>query len=101
MVDAQAWLVECSAVFSGSGRPASSHRVTETFDTSSPVGRAMLKLVLVFAELEREQTADRTKAAMAARAERGLWNGGSPPLGYDSLGNGHLRINEEEAVSAR
>jgi len=57
----------------------------------------MLKLVLVFAELEREQTADRTRQAMQARAERGLWNGGSPPLGYDSQGNGHLDINAHEA----
>ncbi len=75
--------------------------LNETFDTSSPVGRAMLKLVLVFAELEREQTADRTRQAMQARAERGLWNGGSPPLGYDSQGNGHLDINAHEAELVR
>ena len=61
----------------------------------------MLKLVLVFAELEREQTADRTRQAMRARAERGLWNGGSPPLGYDSQGNGHLDINADEAGLVR
>ena len=61
----------------------------------------MLKLVLVFAELEREQTADRTRIAMQARAERGLWNGGAPPLGYDSDGNGHLSINENEAAVVR
>lgn len=71
--------------------------LNETFDTSSAVGRAMLKLVLVFAELEREQTAERTRTAMKARAERGLWNGGHPPLGYDSEGNGHLTINPAEA----
>jgi DNA invertase Pin-like site-specific DNA recombinase len=75
--------------------------LNETFDTSSPVGRAMLKLVLVFAELEREQTADRTRVAMQARAERGLWNGGPPPLGYDSDGNGHLSVNEAEAAVVR
>jgi site-specific DNA recombinase len=73
----------------------------ESFDTSTATGRAMLKLVLVFAELEREQTAERTKAAMRARAERGLWNGGPPPLGYDSLNNGHLAINEREADIVR
>jgi site-specific DNA recombinase len=71
--------------------------LNETFDTSTAVGRAMLKLVLVFAELEREQTAERTRHAMRARAERGLWNGGHPPLGYDSLGNGHLVVNPNEA----
>ncbi len=71
--------------------------LNETFDTSTAMGSAMLKIVLVFAELERRQTAERTSAAMQARAARGLWNGGHPPLGYDSQGNGHLDINETEA----
>lgn len=71
--------------------------LNESFDTSTAIGRAMLKLVLVFAELEREQTAERTRLAMRARAERGLWNGGHPPLGYDSEGNGHLTLNVVEA----
>lgn len=75
--------------------------LNESFDTSSAIGRAMLKLVLVFAELEREQTAERTRSAMRARAERGLWNGGHPPLGYESEGNGHLRIHPEEAILVR
>ncbi|MFH1468344.1 MAG: recombinase family protein [Pseudomonadota bacterium] len=75
--------------------------LNETFDTSNAVGRAMLKLLLVFAELEREQTGERTRAAMRARAERGLWNGGHPPLGYDSAGGGHLNVNEEEAALLR
>ncbi len=75
--------------------------LNETFDTSSPVGRAMLKLVLVFAELEREQTADRTRVAMKARAARGLWNGGHPPLGYDSESKGHLTVNQREAELVR
>lgn len=75
--------------------------LNESFDTSQPIGRAMLKLVLVFAELEREQTADRTRIAMQARAERGLWNGGAPPLGYDGDGSGHLAVNEPEAVIVR
>ena len=73
------------------------HSLNESLDTSSAIGRAMVKLLMVFAELEREQTADRTRQAMAARAARGLWNGGRPPLGYDSDGNGHLTNNEEEA----
>ncbi|TNE87274.1 MAG: recombinase family protein [Deltaproteobacteria bacterium] len=75
--------------------------LNETFDTSSAVGRAMLKLVLVFAELEREQTAERTRLAMRARAERGLWNGGRPPLGYDGESGGHLAVNSEEAKVVR
>ena len=72
--------------------------LNESFDTTSAVGRAMLKLVLVFAELEREQTAERTRDAAAARAQRGLYGGGHPKLGYDSKGGGHLEVNEVEAA---
>ena len=75
--------------------------LNETFDTTTAMGMAMLKIVLVFAELERAQTAERTKVAMKARAERGLWNGGSPPLGYTSLENGHLEVHATEAEIVR
>lgn len=51
--------------------------VNESFDTTTSIGRAMLKLVLVFAELEREQTAKRTQATREYRARQGLWNGGT------------------------
>ena len=77
------------------------HSLNESLDTTTPLGRAMVKLLMVFAELEREQTADRTRQAMTARAGRGLWNGGRPPLGYDSEGNGHLTINDDEAQLIR
>ncbi len=75
--------------------------LNESFESSQALGRAMLKLVLAFTELEREQTAERTRTALRARAERGLWNGGHPPLGYDSEGNGHIKINEVEAELVR
>ena len=75
--------------------------LNESFDTSSAMGRAMVKLLLVFAELEREQTAERTRAAMHARAARGLWNGGPRPLGYDPAGNGHLNVEPAEAELVR
>ena len=55
----------------------------EKFDTTTAIGRAMLKLILVFAELEREQTGERTAATMENRARLGLWNGGVRPLGFD------------------
>lgn len=48
----------------------------EDFDTSTPMGEAMIKLIMVFAELERKLTAERTLATMQDRTERGLWNGG-------------------------
>ena len=75
--------------------------LNESFDTTTAVGEAMLKLVLVFAELERKQTAERTQTAMQARAERGLWNGGAPILGYDSEGAGKLAVNDAEAAVVR
>ena len=69
----------------------------EKFDTTTAVGRAMLKLILVFAELEREQTAERTSATMRHRAEQGLWNGGHR-LGYDldRDNKGYLNVNPDE-----
>ncbi|MFH0754103.1 MAG: recombinase family protein [Candidatus Omnitrophota bacterium] len=68
----------------------------ENFDTSTPMGKAMLKITLVFAELEREQTSKRTKDKMAWRAEQGLWNGGQV-LGYN-LDKKKLEVNKEEKV---
>ena len=67
----------------------------ENFDTSQPMGKAMLKMTLVWAELEREQTSLRTKEKMGWRAEQGLWNGGQI-LGYD-LVEKKLVVNEREA----
>ncbi len=55
----------------------------EQFDTSSAMGEAMLKIILVFAELERKLTSERVYAIMISRAQKGLWNGATVPLGYD------------------
>ena len=54
----------------------------EQFDTSTAMGEAMLKIILVFAELERKLTAERVFAVMMSRAEKGLWNGATVPLGF-------------------
>ena len=54
----------------------------EQFDTSSAMGEAMLKIILVFAELERKMTAERVTAVMISRAGNGQWNGGRVPYGY-------------------
>ncbi len=74
----------------------------EKFDTSMPTGRAMLSLIMVFAQLEREMTAERTFAVMKDRVERGLWNGGHI-LGYksDPADKGKLVIDEEGASIVR
>ncbi len=55
---------------------------TESFDTSTAMGRAMLNLVGVFAQLERERTRERITDKIAASKARGLWVGGVPPYGY-------------------
>lgn len=57
--------------------------VTEQFDTSSPMGRAMLNIVLVFAQLERETTAERVKDNYFHRFKLGAWPGGPAPYGFD------------------
>lgn len=54
----------------------------EQFDTSSAMGEAMLKIILVFAELERQMTSERVTAVMMSRATNGQWNGGKIPYGY-------------------
>jgi len=57
----------------------------ENFDTTTAMGKAMLRVALVFAQLEREQTAERISDVMTYRAEQGLRNGGITPYGYDCL----------------
>lgn len=63
------------------------HRVTfislnEQFDTSSAIGEAVLKIILVFAELERKLTSERVKDIMIGRAQSGQWNGARVPFGW-------------------
>ncbi len=55
----------------------------EQFDTSTAMGEAMLKIILVFAELERNMTSERVTATMISRASNGQWNGGRVPYGYN------------------
>ena len=57
--------------------------VTEQFDTSSPMGRAMLNVVMTFAQLERETTAERVKDNYYHRFHLGAWPGGPAPYGFD------------------
>lgn len=55
----------------------------ETFDTSTPIGRAMLGIIMVFAELERENILLRVKDNYYARGEKGMYLGGVPVYGFD------------------
>lgn len=77
--------------------------MTENFDTSTPFGKAMLGMLAVFAQLEREQIRERTMMGKKARAEKGKWHGGSTqPIGYDyNKEDDMLYINEYEAMQIR
>ncbi len=55
---------------------------TEKFDTSTPIGRAMLNICIVFAQLERETIQKRVTDAYYARCRRGFYMGGRVPYGY-------------------
>lgn len=58
--------------------------VKEQFDTSTPIGRAMLNIAMVFAQLERETIAERIRDNMLALAKTGRWLGGKTPTGFTS-----------------
>lgn len=58
--------------------------VNERFDTSSPLGRAMMNIAAVFAQLERETIAERIRDNMLQLSRTGRWLGGNPPVGYKS-----------------
>jgi site-specific DNA recombinase len=67
--------------------------VTQQFNTTSSMGRLTLNVLLSFAQFEREVTSERIRDKIAASKQKGMWMGGTPPIGY--LGNGRtLKIDE-------
>lgn len=71
--------------------------INENFDTTSPFGKAMIGILSVFAQLEREQIKERTAMGRLERAKSGLWNGAcKSPFGYKYI-NGKLEIDEQKA----
>lgn len=56
--------------------------INEKFDTSTPLGKAMLYISIVFAQMERETIAERVKDNYYERLKRGSWMGGPAPYGY-------------------
>ncbi|MFD1677692.1 recombinase family protein [Alicyclobacillus fodiniaquatilis] len=73
---------------------------TEPFDTSTPLGRAMLGILAVFGQLERDTIVERTKFGLRQRARRGLWPSASVPFGY-RLRDGILHVEPNEAQIVR
>ena len=64
--------------------------IKEQFDTSTPMGRAMIYIASVFAQLERETIAERVRDNMLQLARTGKWSGGRTPLGFDSEGSSYI-----------
>lgn len=69
--------------------------ITQSFDTSTAMGKLTLNMLLSFAEFEREVASERVRDKMRATKSKGLWVGGVPPLGYD-IQFGKLIVNETE-----
>jgi DNA invertase Pin-like site-specific DNA recombinase len=74
--------------------------VTQSFNTTSSMGRLTLNVLLSFAQFEREVTGERIRDKIAASKAKGLWMGGYPPLGYDPDGR-TLKTNAKEAETVR
>lgn len=74
--------------------------MSESFDTATPVGRAVLGLLAVFAQLERDQIKERMGMGKEARAKEGKWGGGSSvPIGYEyNPATQLLTVNEYEKM---
>lgn len=74
--------------------------VTQSFNTTTSMGRLTLNMLLSFAQFEREVTAERIRDKIAASKARGMWMGGIPPLGYRPDGRS-LAIEEDHAALVR
>jgi DNA invertase Pin-like site-specific DNA recombinase len=70
--------------------------VTQSFNTTTSMGRLTLNVLLSFAQFEREVTGERIRDKVAASKKKGMWMGGNVPLGYD-LKERRLTVNEAEA----
>ena len=57
--------------------------VTQSFNTTTSMGRLTLNILLSFAQFERELASERIRDKFAAARKKGIWMGGHPPLGYD------------------
>ena len=71
--------------------------VTQSFNTTTSMGRLTLNILLSFAQFEREVIGERIRDKVAASRKRGMWMGGVPPLGYD-VRNRKLVVNPAEAA---
>jgi site-specific DNA recombinase len=74
--------------------------VTQQFNTTTSMGRLTLNVLLSFAQFEREVAGERIRDKFAASRRKGMWMGGTIPLGYD-VKDRKLVVNEAEAETVR
>jgi DNA invertase Pin-like site-specific DNA recombinase len=74
--------------------------VTQSFNTTTSMGRLTLNILLSFAQFEREVIGERIRDKFAASRKKGMWMGGWIPLGYE-LKERKLVVNEAEAATVR
>jgi site-specific DNA recombinase len=74
--------------------------VTQQFNTTTSMGRLTLNVLLSFAQFEREVTSERIRDKIAASKRKGIWVGGTLPLGYE-VKDGKIAVVEEEAELVR
>jgi site-specific DNA recombinase len=88
----------CSLINELEKHHASYLSMKEQFDTSTPIGRMLVYIIIILGQFEREQTSERVAVNCHSRALRGLVNGGPAPMGYDKHPDkkGLLVVNESE-----
>lgn len=74
--------------------------ITQSFNTTTSMGRLTLNVLLSFAQFEREVSGERIRDKIAASKAKGMWQGGRPPLGFD-IESRRLITNEEDARKAK
>ncbi|WP_298016773.1 recombinase family protein [uncultured Parasphingopyxis sp.] len=82
------------------GAGASFVSVTQSFNTTTSMGRLTLNVLLSFAQFEREVTGERIRDKIAASKKKGMWMGGTVPFGY-RVADRKLHIEPDEAVTVR
>src|SRR5512139_4214539 len=74
--------------------------VTQHFNTATSMGRLTLNMLLSFAQFEREVAGERIRDKIAASKRKGMWMGGSVPLGYE-VRDRKLVVHPAEAARVR
>jgi len=74
--------------------------ITQSFNTTTSMGRLTLNVLLSFAQFEREVSAERIRDKILASKKKGMWMGGNPPIGYEAIDK-KLIVNKAHAKTAK